>query len=123
MKPLSRRHFLQLSAGALASTLLPGCSLPGSAPRTIKLGYISPQSGALAGFGETDAFVLEAVRAHIAAGIMVAGSPCVVVGGDEVVDTPGPPRRQEALEAPQSTGWPFSLTWPPGRDSLIAETQ
>ena len=40
---------------------------------TIKIGFITPRSGALAAFGEPDAFVLEAARKILADGISAGG--------------------------------------------------
>lgn len=41
--------------------------------RPIKIGYVSPQTGAIAAFGEADGFVLEQVQAALADGLTVAG--------------------------------------------------
>jgi branched-chain amino acid transport system substrate-binding protein len=75
MKDLSRRTFLQLTAGATAVSLLSACGSVGSAtsPTTLKIGYISPQTGPLSGFGETDAYILKGVRAAFAKGITTGG--------------------------------------------------
>jgi branched-chain amino acid transport system substrate-binding protein len=70
------------TAGALASTsgLLSACGgLAGSQPAgsgastTIKIAYISPQTGPLAGFTEPDAYLLDLVRATYAKGVQVGG--------------------------------------------------
>jgi branched-chain amino acid transport system substrate-binding protein len=42
--------------------------------RTIKIGYVSPQTGPLAAFGEADGFVLETVREFLADGIDINGT-------------------------------------------------
>ncbi len=43
--------------------------------RTIKIGYVSPQTGPLAGFGEADAFVVAAMEAYFAEnGITIGGA-------------------------------------------------
>ena len=44
---------------------------------TFKIGYVSPQTGPLAGFGESDAFALEAVKAAFA-GLTNNGAPVAV---------------------------------------------
>jgi branched-chain amino acid transport system substrate-binding protein len=64
MSKLSRRSFLRMSAGALAATAIGGavtaCGPQSSnARRSIKIGYVSPQTGPLAGFGAADAFILK----------------------------------------------------------------
>jgi branched-chain amino acid transport system substrate-binding protein len=68
MGKLSRRSFLRLSAGAVAAATvggtLAGCAAPGSGTnRPIKIGYVSPQTGPLAGFGAADAFILQTMPA------------------------------------------------------------
>jgi branched-chain amino acid transport system substrate-binding protein len=68
MSKLSRRSFLRLSAGAVAAATvggtLAGCAAQGGgANRPIKIGYVSPQTGPLAGFGAADAFILKEMPA------------------------------------------------------------
>ncbi|HEX6656521.1 MAG TPA: ABC transporter substrate-binding protein [Ilumatobacter sp.] len=41
---------------------------------TIKIGYVTPHTGALAPFGEADAFVLDALRETFAAGVAIGGA-------------------------------------------------
>jgi branched-chain amino acid transport system substrate-binding protein len=60
---MRRREFLRVASSGAALTLA------GVAPRTaraqgrtLKIGYVSPQTGPLAGFGETDSFVLAGIR-------------------------------------------------------------
>ena len=45
----------------------------GAQADTLKIGYVSPQTGPLAAFGESDAFVLEQVRAQVEGGIQLNG--------------------------------------------------
>ena len=57
---IDRRKFLKQTAatGALAATS--GLAMPAIAQNAaIKLGYVSPQTGPLAGFAEADKFILE----------------------------------------------------------------
>ena len=65
------------TAGAVAtSTTAAATSTTGAAPaagRAIKIGYVSPQTGPLAGFGEADSFVLGALDSTLAEGVSVAG--------------------------------------------------
>lgn len=102
--PLSRREFLRVAgltgvvvgaggglAGALAgcgggtttttaaaggAATTTGVVTTGGAPtgREIKIGYVSPQTGPLAGFGEADGFIIEGVKAALADGISVGGT-------------------------------------------------
>ena len=67
--------------------LLMACAAPTTAPsapasssdgaatagRTIKIGYVSPQTGPLASFGESDEFILAGIRDALKDGIEVAG--------------------------------------------------
>jgi branched-chain amino acid transport system substrate-binding protein len=56
--------------------------------RAIKIGYVSPQTGPIAAFGESDDFVLEGVRAQFADGLTVAGTvhPIEIVTRDSQSD-------------------------------------
>jgi branched-chain amino acid transport system substrate-binding protein len=70
MGKLSRRSFLRLSASSLAVATMGGslaaCApQTGSASRPIKIGYVSPQTGPLAGFGEADPFILKGMAETI----------------------------------------------------------
>ncbi|MDF3887396.1 ABC transporter substrate-binding protein [Cupriavidus basilensis] len=55
-----------------------------AAARTLKIGYVSPRTGPLAPFAETDGFILQRVRAAIANGISVAGNvhPVLIIEKD-----------------------------------------
>jgi branched-chain amino acid transport system substrate-binding protein len=71
---LDRRRFVQLAALSGAA-LLAGCgtSEPLADRQTIKLGYVSPQSGSLFGFGEADSFVIESTRRRFKDGLQIGG--------------------------------------------------
>lgn len=67
----TRRRVLQgLSAAGLGAALAP---LALAQTRTIRIGYVSPQTGPLAAFGETDNFTLAQVREALKSGITVGG--------------------------------------------------
>jgi branched-chain amino acid transport system substrate-binding protein len=75
--PISRRSLLTGVAalsvplsGALASHHLEPMLKKG---RTIKFGYVSPETGPLAAFGAADAFVINALKPILAMGIVVGG--------------------------------------------------
>lgn len=71
---LSRRHLLKSGAGAGLLTMSGGLFAPALAQeRTLKIGYVSPQSGPLALFGEADAFIVDGIRAAFANGLTVGG--------------------------------------------------
>ena len=68
---LSRRTFITGSAGALALT--PVLAPAVRAARTLKLGYVSPQTGPLAPFGEADRWVIDQMKAAFKDGIAIGG--------------------------------------------------
>jgi len=70
---ISRRKFVQTSAGVAAAGALLG-KRAFAAPRPIKIGYVSPETGALAPFGETDDFVMDAIRKVAQGGIPAGGA-------------------------------------------------
>jgi len=74
----SRRQILQggaAAAGALALTgALPQAARAAAGPEnTIKVGFVSPRTGPLGGFGECDPFVLDQFRAKLKGGLNVGG--------------------------------------------------
>ena len=109
-KQMSRREFLRLSAMTAAGLALARCapaatptaapttaatSAPAASPtaaaavgRAIKIGYVSPQTGPIAGFGEADDFILTGVRQVLGDGLMVAGKkhPVEIVVKDSQSD-------------------------------------
>ncbi len=73
----SRRRFIKTSGSAAAGLAVLGGL--GSAPalaqnRTLKIGYVSPQTGPLAGFAEADEYILSAVREQLAQGLNIRGN-------------------------------------------------
>jgi branched-chain amino acid transport system substrate-binding protein len=74
---IDRRRFMQL-AGLSGAAALAGCkqseSGGGDAARTLKIGYVSPKTGPLAGFGEADDFILGGVRKALEGGLDVGGT-------------------------------------------------
>ncbi|MDH4412327.1 MAG: ABC transporter substrate-binding protein [Rhizobium sp.] len=91
---LTRRELL--AAGAASSVLASlGGLRPAFAADTLKVGFISPRTGPLAGFGETDGYVLELVRRALANGIEVGGKTYQVEILDQ--DTQSDPSRAGQL--------------------------
>jgi branched-chain amino acid transport system substrate-binding protein len=68
----SRRALVMTGAAALAAPLLRPKSAMAQG-RPIKIGFVSPRTGPLAGFGEADPFVLEQVRGVLAQGLSNGG--------------------------------------------------
>lgn len=71
---ITRRHFMQ---GAAAAALLTTTGVAFAAD-TIKIGYVSPQTGPLAPFGEADKWVIEQMKAAFKDGVMVGGKKYAV---------------------------------------------
>lgn len=66
---IGRRHALALAAGMLAAPAV--LRHARAADRSIRLGFISPRTGPIAGFGEADPFVLGAVKDRLAEGVVI----------------------------------------------------
>ncbi len=100
---VGRRDFLRLAgiSGAAVglSGALQGCKSGGgggsSAGRTIKLGYVTPKTGSLAGFGEADDYVLGSMRDIFKSGLQIGGKSYPV----QIVpkDTQSDPNRAAAV--------------------------
>ena len=63
---------------SLTAIALLGGSAAALAADTIKIGYVSPQTGALASFGETDKWVIEHMQSELKDGIVVNGKKYAV---------------------------------------------
>src|SRR5262245_45429072 len=74
---VARRHLLRIASGTTVagglSALWPARARAQRAPRPIKIGYVSPQTGPLAGFGEADTFVIGGVRRAVGKGLTIGG--------------------------------------------------
>jgi branched-chain amino acid transport system substrate-binding protein len=94
--PVSRRGLIA-SAGAagLVTALGPRGVFAAGAESTLRVGFISPRTGALAGFGETDGYVLELVRKALAPGLKVGDKTYAVEILDR--DTQSDPARAGQL--------------------------
>src|SRR5262245_45080435 len=76
MRPHGRRDFLRVAATSTAAVALHGLrSRPAAAQRArrLKSGYVSPPTGPLAGFGETDSFVVAGIRKAVGNGLSIRG--------------------------------------------------
>jgi branched-chain amino acid transport system substrate-binding protein len=71
---ITRRNFIQ---GAAAAALLSTTGMALAAD-TIKIGYVSPQTGPLAPFGEADKWVIEQMRASFKEGVSIGGKKYAV---------------------------------------------
>ena len=68
----NRRHFLQTTSAAVVATTL-GAPAVHAESRTIKIGYVSPQTGPLAAFAEVDDFTINGFLNATSSGVQ-AGS-------------------------------------------------
>lgn len=72
-----RRDFLRVAGGSAAALALhgihPGRAAAQRGTRPLKIGYVSPQTGPLAGFGETDNFVVGGIRQVVRSGLTLRG--------------------------------------------------
>jgi len=91
-KGIDRRRFMQL-AGLSGAAALAGCRESGGggggeAARTIKLGYVTPKTGSLAGFGEADDYVLGSMQEIFRGGLQIGGTsyPIQIVPKDTQSD-------------------------------------
>ena len=72
---LNRRSLLKGAAAAGFTVTASGLALPAyAANRTIKIGFVTPQTGPLAIFGEPDDFVLDQFRTALADGLDIGGT-------------------------------------------------
>lgn len=69
----TRRGFLKHGLGAAGAAVLAAPALAQSRG-TVRIGFVSPQTGPLAAFGEADGFVVDGVRAALEGGIDIAGT-------------------------------------------------
>ena len=71
---MTRRRMLGLTAAAGAAATV-GVRTPArAASRTITIGFVSPQTGPLAAFGEADTYVLGTLRSRLAGGLTIGGT-------------------------------------------------
>jgi branched-chain amino acid transport system substrate-binding protein len=88
------RRELMAGAGALVAAAAMGAR-PAFAADVIKVGFISPRTGPLAGFGETDGYVLDLVRKSLVNGLEIGGKTYQVEILDQ--DTQSDPSRAGQL--------------------------
>ncbi|MBB4238518.1 ABC transporter substrate-binding protein [Rhizobium esperanzae] len=79
---LTRRSFIASAAAGSAALALSGRTAFAQGGDTLKVGFISPRTGPLGGFGETDGYVLELARKALAGGLQAGGKTWKV----EIID-------------------------------------
>ncbi len=72
-KAVSRRNFVKTTLTGAAALTASGRLAWAQGNNTIKVGFITPRSGALAGFGEPDGFVLGVARKALGDGLTAGG--------------------------------------------------
>lgn len=94
--PVSRRKVLAGAAAGGAALALGGRGVyAADAEKVLKVGFVSPRTGALAGFGEGDGYVLELARKALADGLQVGDTKYKVQIIDQ--DTQSDPSRAGQL--------------------------
>ena len=90
----SRRAVLAGTAGLALSATSRGAFAAGP-ENTLRVGFISPRTGALAGFGQTDGYILDLARASLKSGLTIGGKTY----GVEILDrdTQSDPSRASQL--------------------------
>ena len=76
--PATRRRLLQGGAAATAATMLAAPHVRAASANTIKIGFVSPASGPLAAFGESDQFTIGQVKKALAGGLKIGGTTYAV---------------------------------------------
>ncbi len=92
---VTRRRLLKGAGTLLAAASVRSGLARADAAETLKVGFVSPRSGALAGFGECDPYVLDLARKKLAGGFSVGGKSYAVELLDR--DTQSDPSRASSL--------------------------
>jgi branched-chain amino acid transport system substrate-binding protein len=92
---VSRRTFLATSVAGGAALAFGGRSALAQGANVLKVGFISPRTGPLAGFGQTDGYVLELAREALEGGLAIGGKTFKVEIIDQ--DTQSDPSRAGQL--------------------------
>ncbi|OCJ07871.1 ABC transporter substrate-binding protein [Rhizobium sp. AC44/96] len=93
--PFTRRGFMAATAAGGMTLAIGSRSALAQADDTIKVGFISPRTGPLAGFGQTDGYVLDLARKALAGGLQAGGKTWKVEIIDQ--DTQSDPSRAGQL--------------------------
>ncbi len=91
----TRRGFIASTAAAGAALAIGGHTTYAAAADTLKVGFISPRTGPLGGFGEGDGYILDLAKKAIANGFKAAGKTYQVTIIDQ--DTQSDPARAGQL--------------------------
>ena len=72
--PLTRRQTIRTAAVGLGALAAPGFIGRAWAAKTIKIGFVSPETGPIAAFGSADEFVVGEIRKAIGDGLTIGGT-------------------------------------------------
>ncbi|MBB3660592.1 branched-chain amino acid transport system substrate-binding protein [Rhizobium sp. BK650] len=92
---LTRRSFMATTMAGGTALALSGRRALAESSDTLKVGFISPRTGPLGGFGETDGYVLDLARKALAGGLQAGGKTWKVEILDQ--DTQSDPSRAGQL--------------------------
>lgn len=70
---ISRRTLMKTGLGAVAAPAVLRVIPANAQSKTVKIGYVNPRTGPLAGFGESDDFIIGQVKGAIGNGIAIGG--------------------------------------------------
>ena len=70
---ISRRALMKTGLGALAAPAVLRVIPANAQSRVVKIGYVNPRTGPLAGFGEADSFIIDQVKGAIGTGLQING--------------------------------------------------
>lgn len=94
-RTFTRRAALATTVATLGTFALGRSQAVAQSPATLMIGFISPVSGPLAGFGQTDEYVLDQARSALAGGVTINGTGYAVELLDR--DTQSDPARAGQL--------------------------
>ncbi|TPK98446.1 ABC transporter substrate-binding protein [Mesorhizobium sp. B2-4-12] len=95
IRGVSRRQFIATSIAGGAALALGGKRAFAQTGDTLKVGFVSPRTGPLAGFGQTDGYVLDLARKALAGGLEIGGKKYSIEILDQ--DTQSDPSRAGQL--------------------------
>src|SRR5882757_347772 len=80
----SRRTLMKTGIGAIAAPAVLRVIPANAQSKTIKIGYVNPRTGPLAGFGEADNFIIDQVKGAMGDGLKIGGKtyPVQIIAKD-----------------------------------------
>ena len=108
--PVGRRRFIAGTAAAATLASLGPMRPVRAATKPVRIGYVSPQTGPLAAFGEADAYTLNRLKPLLADGVMTKSGKRPV----EIIlrDSQSSPNRAAALTRPLTRVQPETSSAP-----------